>query len=172
AVRRVHRAPRRSSRSLVPDDGGAGGGQEDHHDRGTRPGRPASAASGVDRRAGAAVRLLPIGSDHVGRGAAGAQSQPERSGHRERDVGQHLPLRDVPEDQARDQARGAGGAVMKTSLTRRTFLASAAATGAALTIRFPLIDPGAADAAAAYDPNAALTITPDGLVTVHITKAE
>jgi len=61
---------------------------------------------------------------------------------------------------------------MKTSLTRRTFLASATAAGAALTIRFPLVGPGAADAAAAYDPNAALTITPDGLVTVHITKAE
>jgi isoquinoline 1-oxidoreductase subunit beta len=61
---------------------------------------------------------------------------------------------------------------MSTPLTRRTFLASAAAAGAALTIRFPLVGPGAADAAAAYDPSAALTITPDGLVTVHITKAE
>src|SRR5262245_63446594 len=58
---------------------------------------------------------------------------------------------------------------MNTPLTRRTFLASAAAAGAALTIRFPL---GSADAASAYDPNAALTITPDGLITVHITKAE
>src|SRR5262245_21315964 len=58
---------------------------------------------------------------------------------------------------------------MNTPLTRRTFLASAAAAGAALTIRFPL---GSADAASAYDPNAALTITPDGLVTVHILKAE
>ena len=58
---------------------------------------------------------------------------------------------------------------MSTPLTRRTFLASAAAAGAALTIRFPL---GPADAASTYDPNAALTITPDGLVTVHITKAE
>ena len=61
---------------------------------------------------------------------------------------------------------------MSTPVTRRTFLTSAAAAGAALTIRFPLTRPGAADAAAAYDPNAALTITPDGLVTVHITKAE
>jgi isoquinoline 1-oxidoreductase subunit beta len=61
---------------------------------------------------------------------------------------------------------------MSARLTRRTFLASAAAAGAALTIRFPLVGPGAADAAAAYDPSAALTITPDGLVTVHITKAE
>src|SRR3989440_7663395 len=61
---------------------------------------------------------------------------------------------------------------MSTPVTRRTFLASAATAGAALTIRFPLVGPGAADGAAAYDPNAALTITPDGLVTVHITKAE
>ncbi|HEX3175058.1 MAG TPA: molybdopterin cofactor-binding domain-containing protein, partial [Methylomirabilota bacterium] len=61
---------------------------------------------------------------------------------------------------------------MRRGVSRRTFLASAAAAGAALTIRFPLMPPGQAAAAAAYDPNAALTITPDGLVTVHITKAE
>ena len=61
---------------------------------------------------------------------------------------------------------------MSTPVTRRAFLGSAAAAGAALTIRFPLVGPGAADGAAAYDPNAALTITQDGLVTVHITKAE
>src|SRR5438132_588032 len=81
-------------------------------------------------------------------------------------------MHDLPEKQACDQARRAGGAVMKSRVTRRAFLASAAAAGAALTIRFPLTGPGAADGAAAYDPNAALTITPDGLVTVHITKAE
>jgi isoquinoline 1-oxidoreductase beta subunit len=61
---------------------------------------------------------------------------------------------------------------MTRRVTRRAFLASAAAAGAALTIRFPLVGPGDAAGAAAYDPNAALTITPDGLVTVHITKAE
>src|SRR2546423_9741017 len=61
---------------------------------------------------------------------------------------------------------------MSRRLIRRAFLASAAAAGAALTIRFPLLAPGDAAAAAAYDPNAAITITPDGLVTVHITKAE
>src|SRR5213595_1498845 len=61
---------------------------------------------------------------------------------------------------------------MSTPVTPRTFLASAATAGAALTIRFPLTGPGAADGAATYEPNATLTITPDGLVTVHITKAE
>ena len=61
---------------------------------------------------------------------------------------------------------------MSTPVTRRAFLGSAAAAGAALTIRFPLVGPGVADSAAAYEPNAALTVTQDGLVTVHITKAE
>jgi isoquinoline 1-oxidoreductase len=61
---------------------------------------------------------------------------------------------------------------MSARVTRRAFLTSAAAAGAALTIRFPLVGPGAAEGAAAYEPNAALTITPDGLVTVHVTKAE
>ena len=61
---------------------------------------------------------------------------------------------------------------MSARVTRRGFLASAAAAGAVLTIRFPLVPPGAADAAAAYDPNAALTIGSNGIVTVHITKAE
>src|SRR5437016_4891061 len=79
-------------------------------------------------------------------------------------------MRDLPENQARNQARRAGGAVVSRRVTRRAFLASAAAAGAALTIRFPLVGPG--EAAGAYEPNAALTITPDGLVTVHITKAE
>jgi isoquinoline 1-oxidoreductase subunit beta len=62
---------------------------------------------------------------------------------------------------------------MSTHLSRRQFLATGAVAGAGLTLRFTI--PGAVgDAAAAtrFDPNAALTITPDGLVTVHITKAE
>jgi isoquinoline 1-oxidoreductase subunit beta len=62
---------------------------------------------------------------------------------------------------------------MTTKLSRRAFLTVTAVAGAGLTIRIPLAGgpPGAA-AAAAWDPNTALTITPDGIVTVHITKAE
>src|SRR5262250_756413 len=62
---------------------------------------------------------------------------------------------------------------MTTDLSRRTFIASTAAAG--LTLRFTLHDPlgpDPAEAASAYDPNTSLTITPDGLVTVHILKAE
>jgi len=62
---------------------------------------------------------------------------------------------------------------MKAELTRRAFLASTAAAGVGLTIRFPLTGgPSDAAAAAQWDPNTALTITPNGIVTVHITKAE
>ena len=45
--------------------------QEDHDDRRAVADLHASAAAGVGGRAGAAVRLLPVGADHVGRGAAG-----------------------------------------------------------------------------------------------------
>jgi isoquinoline 1-oxidoreductase len=57
-------------------------------------------------------------------------------------------------------------------LTRRSFLVSIAA-GVGLTVRIPLPGgPSPASAASAWDPSPALTITPDGIVTVHITKAE
>ncbi|PYM23598.1 MAG: xanthine dehydrogenase family protein molybdopterin-binding subunit [Candidatus Rokuibacteriota bacterium] len=61
---------------------------------------------------------------------------------------------------------------MTTRLTRRAFLATGTAASVGLTIRFPLFGAPDAAAAAAFDPSPMLTITPDGLVTVHITKAE
>ena len=61
---------------------------------------------------------------------------------------------------------------MSAPVTRRAFLVSAGAAGAALTVRLPLVGPGTADAADAWDPNPAFTLTRDGIVTVHITKAE
>jgi isoquinoline 1-oxidoreductase beta subunit len=61
---------------------------------------------------------------------------------------------------------------MTTKLSRRAFLATTTVAGVGLTIRFPLFGAPDAAAAAAFDPSPAMTITPDGLVTVHITKAE
>ena len=55
-------------------------------------------------------------------------------------------------------------------LSRREFVAAAGAAGLALTFAIP--GPHRARAATAFEPNAWLTITPDGAVTVHITKAE
>jgi isoquinoline 1-oxidoreductase beta subunit len=62
---------------------------------------------------------------------------------------------------------------MTTELSRRDFLLTGAAASVGLSIAFTL--PPAtrlADAATAFSPNASLTITPDGRITVHIMKAE
>jgi isoquinoline 1-oxidoreductase subunit beta len=62
---------------------------------------------------------------------------------------------------------------MTTNWSRREFLTTAVVAGAGLTLRFTI--PGGVDAvsaATAFEPNAALTLTPDGIITVHITKAE
>jgi len=63
---------------------------------------------------------------------------------------------------------------MTTELSRRHFITSTA-VAAGLTLRFTLhgpLGPDPVEAASAYEPNTSLTITPDGLVTVHILKAE
>src|SRR5216117_3512597 len=62
----------------------------------------------------------------------------------------------------------------RTELSRRDFLKTTAVAGAGLTLSFTIPGGGAreASAAAAFEPNAALTITPDGIITVHIFKAE
>ena len=62
---------------------------------------------------------------------------------------------------------------MTTELNRRDFLKGSAATGVGMTLWFTLGDGvGRAASASAFDPDASMTITPDGLVTVHITKSE
>jgi len=63
---------------------------------------------------------------------------------------------------------------MTTPLDRRDFLKSGAAAGAGLVVYFtiPAGRGGIVEAAAKFEPNAFITITPDGLVTVHVLKAE
>src|SRR5207253_3759954 len=62
----------------------------------------------------------------------------------------------------------------RTELSRRDLLKTTAVAGAGLTLSFTIPGGGAreASAAAAFETNATLTITPDGIITVHITKAE
>ena len=64
---------------------------------------------------------------------------------------------------------------MSTAMDRRDFLKTAGAAGVGLTVYFTIPSigrDGVAEAAAKYEPNAFITITPDGLVTVHVLKAE
>ncbi len=76
---------------------------------GLSPERVASAAEGLARRAGAAMRLLPVGPDHERGRPAQAQSQADARADRRAHERQHLPLRNLPAHRARGRARGAGG---------------------------------------------------------------
>ena len=76
AVRRLHRACRRLAVRSCVLPLGALAGKAHHHHRGP-VGRPQSRrAEGLDRARRAAVRLLPVGPDHVGGGAA-ARTNPQ-----------------------------------------------------------------------------------------------
>ena len=55
---------------------GRRGRQENHHHRGAQRAQRSSAAEGLDRRAGAAMRLLPVRPDHAGGLAAADNSAP------------------------------------------------------------------------------------------------
>ena len=65
---------------------------------GVDPGRAAPAAAGVDRRAGAALRLLPERNDDPGRRSAGDHQTADRGADPHRDERPSLPLRHLPAD--------------------------------------------------------------------------
>ena len=80
-------------------------GQEGHHHRGAVAGGGPSAAEGLDRRAGAAVRLLPVGPDHAGGGAARQEQEADARADRHAHERQPLPLRHLqPHRRARSSA--------------------------------------------------------------------
>ena len=76
--------------------------RRDHHARGPVEGRQApSAAAGVDRRAGAAVRLLPERADPHRQGAARQDAESHRRADSRRHEGHVVPLHDLLPDQRR-----------------------------------------------------------------------
>ena len=68
-------------------------------------------AEGVAQHQRAAMRLLPGRADHAGGGAAAADAEPDRRGHRRRHAGQHLPLRHLSAHPRRHQGRRPGSGV-------------------------------------------------------------
>ena len=81
------------------------GSVRDHDDRGDRRdsgGR--QDPEGLARPRGRAMRVLPVGPDHVRFGAACEQPASDRFRYRRRDVRQHLPLRDLCPHSRSDQA--------------------------------------------------------------------
>ena len=113
------------------------------------------AAAGLDCRAGAAMRLLPVRAADVRGRAAGEASQSDRRGNRRRHDRQHLPVRHLSTHPPCDSSRGAGdliaqrtfvslcrtsvasidnGGVICTTVDRRTFLKVGATAGGGLMV--------------------------------------
>src|SRR4029453_3773843 len=101
--------PQRRCRPLVRHAGGARERTEGDDRRravaGPQPCRPARLARG----AGAAVRLLPVGTADVGGLPARGETPADRRRHRRRDVRESLPLWNVPTHPARHPPRGRDG---------------------------------------------------------------
>src|SRR5437868_12363903 len=154
----------------------------------------------MDRRAGAAMRLLPIRTDHAGGVAARQELQPDQ-GRRGRAHGrQALPLHDLFAHSEGDHESGFRNAhrfqrwnraegnmnthvkitndtldLESADLSRRSFLVGSAAAGLALGYSAVPGLLGADQALAApgnFDPSVWYSIAPDGLVTITCGKAD
>ena len=93
----------------------------------------ASAAAGVDRRAGAALRLLPERHDDPGRRSAGDDQAPDRGADPHRDERPPVPLRHVSADPDGDpegrRCDGEGREVTMTEILQQGVLAQVVPQG-------------------------------------------
>src|SRR5690349_8846633 len=154
-VRCLHGALRWHGDALVPAAAGVRGRREDHDSRGPVPGFGPCAAARVARGERRAVRLLPGGHAHGGRGDD-----------------QHLPLRHVPAgargDSSRSREHGDAGMNRAPSLTRREFLVATSVIGGGLALAIvPRKTDAAADANTPAELTPWLTIGPDDIITVR-----
>src|SRR6266511_684131 len=115
AVRRVHGARGRPAGAVLPDPRRVGGRPAGHHGRRAGAGgRAAPGPAGVHRLRRLPVRIVHLGADHVGGGAAPGGACGHRRGDPGVDVGQPVPVRRVPPHRRRGQAgpRRLGGGLM------------------------------------------------------------
>src|SRR5262249_7069134 len=188
-------ARRRRRDPLLRDAGCGGRGQIAHHARGPRgalraaegacagAGAP-SAAAGLHRRAGAAVRLLLQRNADQGRRAARAESATHRSGDSHAHERPPLPLRNLSARDEGDQACGEqnGGSDALNDTDTFFFSPPALLQGrGALVIRLRIAGsprPAAAargDIAGPPDPNAIdswIAVHADNTATVYLGKGE
>src|SRR4051794_2788254 len=144
----------------------------------------------MDRRSGAALRLLPERDDDPGRRSAGDHQAPDRGADPHRDERPSVPLRDVSADPDRDPEGccrdGEGWEVtvtemLKNEFSRTSFLKG----GGALIVGFSLAGVGLASKASAATPVTAdgylppvnqvdswLTVNPDGTVNFRTSQIE
>src|SRR4051812_46177605 len=138
AVRCLLGVAGRQGDQVVRDAGGRRQRQGDHDARGPAgcvgevawhdrcgAGGAASAAAGVDRRAGAPLRLLPERNDDPGRRSAGDHEEADRGADPDGDERSSLPLRDVSENPDGDpegrRCDGEGWEVAMTEMLKKEF---------------------------------------------------
>src|SRR5437773_384077 len=112
-------------------------------------------------------------------GPAREERPSQRRRHRRGDVGQYLPLRDLPSHPRRDQAGRERSLTMTThTVSRRDFVVVLTATGGGLLLGCRVGErSGAATAAAAapppgFAPNAFIRIGTDGRITLVMNQVE
>src|SRR5499427_263782 len=174
-VWRLHGAYRRQARVLVPDPGVASRRQGRDHHRGAVARFIPSGTEGLACRAGAAVRLLPVGPDHERRRPAGAQSEAEPQPDRRTHEHQYLPLRLLSAHRPRHRARREGGLTMtiqigNADISRRGFMIGAAGFTFAVASRLPLGGAAAAGKDTLLSPW--VTISIDDMVAIISPAAE
>src|SRR4051812_39070410 len=166
ALRRLHRAPRRRTDALLRDSGRGSRGEGRHDHRGDRQDCCRSRdTAGLACARSAAMRLLPVGTDHVRDRTPAVQPAAVGGRHRPGHGREHLPLRHLSAHPRGHQARLAFAREKEIVMnpSRRRFLQSSGA----LSLAFYL--PGAVKAAgaeASFAPNAYLRIAPSGEVTI------
>ena len=160
------------------------GHRQDRHHRGPVGHQLASRAEGLGGARRAAVRLLPVGADHGGGGAAEEEAEADRRGHRRGDD-QHLPLRHLS---AHPRGGAHGGRHRRRpdmkrpssdvpNLSRRKFIVGSAAAGGGLGSAFAF--PSGSDAAEAQgaadagtEVNAWVVVRPDDTCVIRIARSE
>src|SRR4051812_37711151 len=159
--------------------------EEPWHD-GRDPGRAASAAAGLDRRAGAALRLLPERNDDPGGRPSRHDQEADRGADPHRDERPPVPLRHVPAHPHGDpegrRSDGQGREVTMTEILKKDFSRkSFVKGGGAMVVGFSFLGAGigAKAAKAADDPYASngtydqqqidawLTVNSDNTVTLR-----
>ncbi len=112
---------------------------------GLSPDRTQPDSAGLDRRGRAAVRLLPVGTDHDRGRAAGQDGEPHRRRYRRGHAQQHLPLRHLsihpprrPSGRRTPRAREVPEVSASQTFSRRGFLRASAAAAGGVMIGFQL----------------------------------
>ena len=133
----------------------------------------ASAAEGLGRRAGAAMRLLPVRPDHAGGRAAGEEQAAVARADRRPHGRQHLPLRHLSAHRSRHPTRREGGLSHEQAhqanldVSRRGFVKGAAGLTFSFALSGALLGrPSEAFAAEGAKLNAWVTIGADNTITI------